>query len=114
MADQLLAEGAGPIVLLANFSLRTPETVAHLVGDARVELVRGDILRINDLFDAFRGEDAVFATAGFLILPLSQNPLGPATNVEGQVNTFEARRYAGARKVVFSSSSPHTPSPART
>ena len=105
VADRLLAEGAGEVVLLDNFSLGTPETVRHLDGDARVRLVKGDILRINELFDAFKGADGVFAIAGFLTLPLSQNPpLGLAVNVEGQVNTFEACRYAGVRKLVFSSS----------
>lgn len=105
VADQLLARGAAKVVLLDNFSLGTPAAVAHLDGDERVQLVRGDILRIGDLFDAFSGADGVFAIAGFLTLPLTQNPpLGLAVNVEGMVNVFEACRFAGARKVVFSSS----------
>lgn len=105
VADRLLAEGAREVVLLDNFSLGTPETVAHLAGDDRVKLLRGDILRINELYDAFKGADGVFAIAGFLTLPLTQNPpLGLAVNVEGQVNVFEACRYAGVKKVVFSSS----------
>ena len=105
VADRLLTEGAGEVLLLDNFSLGTPETVAHLEGDARVRLVKGDILRINELYDAFKGAAGVFAIAGFLTLPLSQNPpLGLAVNVEGQVNVFEACRYAGVKKVIFSSS----------
>ncbi|MBV1690930.1 NAD-dependent epimerase/dehydratase family protein [Novosphingobium sp. G106] len=105
VADRLLAEGAREVVLLDNFSLGTPETVAHLAGDDRVKLLKGDILRINELYDAFKGADGVFAIAGFLTLPLTQNPpLGLAVNVEGQVNVFEACRYAGVKKVVFSSS----------
>lgn len=105
VADRLLAEGAREVVLLDNFSLGTPEAVAHLEGDARVKLLRGDILRINELYDAFAGADGVFAIAGFLTIPLTQNPpLGLAVNVEGQVNTFEACRYAGVKKVIFSSS----------
>ncbi|MDE2405082.1 MAG: NAD-dependent epimerase/dehydratase family protein [Sphingomonadales bacterium] len=105
VADRLLAEGAGGVVLLDNFSLGTPEAVAHLDGDPRVRLIKGDILRVNDLYDAFKGAAGVFSIAGFLTLPLSQNPsLGLAVNVEGQVNVFEACRYAGVRKVVFSSS----------
>lgn len=110
VADRLLAEGAREVVLLDNFALGTPETVTHLSGDKRVKLVRGDILRINELYDVFKGSDGkgadgVFAIAGFLTLPLSQNPpLGLAVNVEGQVNVFEACRYAGVKKVVFSSS----------
>lgn len=105
VADTLLAQGAREVVLLDNFSLGTPETVSHLAGDSRVKLVRGDILRINELYDAFEGADGVFAIAGFLTLPLSQNPpLGLAVNVEGQVNVFEACRYRGVGKVIFSSS----------
>ena len=105
VADALLAAGAGEVVLLDNFSLGTPETVAHLEGEARVRLVRGDILRINELYDAVAGAQGVFAIAGFLTIPMSQNPpLGLAVNVEGQVNTFEACRYAGVKKLVFSSS----------
>ena len=105
VADVLLAEGAREVVLLDNFSLGTPETVSHLDGDPRVRLLKGDILRINELFDAFKGADGVFSIAGFLTLPLSQNPpLGLAVNVEGQVNVFEACRYAGVKKVIFSSS----------
>jgi UDP-glucose 4-epimerase len=105
VADALLAGDAGEVVLLDNFSLGTPETVAHLDGEPRVKLVKGDILRVGDLYDAFKGAQGVFAIAGFLTLPLSQNPpLGLAVNVEGMVNTFEACRYAGVKKVVFSSS----------
>ncbi|MFT3966278.1 MAG: NAD-dependent epimerase/dehydratase family protein [Sphingobium sp.] len=105
VADRLLADGANEVVLLDNFALGTPETVAHLTGDGRVKLIKGDILRVNELFDAFRGADGIFAIAGFLTLPLSQNPpLGLAVNVEGQINVFEACRYAGVKKLVFSSS----------
>jgi UDP-glucose 4-epimerase len=105
VAEQLLAQGAGEVVLLDNYALGSPDTVKTLLGDARVKLVRGDILRISELYDAFDGADGVFAIAGFLTLPLSQNPgLGLAVNVDGQVNVFEACRYRNVKKVVFSSS----------
>lgn len=96
---------AREVVLLDNFALGTPDTVRDLLGEARIKLVRGDILRVNELYDAFAEADGVFAIAGFLTLPLSQNPaLGLAVNVDGQVNVFEACRYRGVKKVVFSSS----------
>ncbi len=105
VADALLAQDAREVVLLDNFALGTPEAVAHLKDDARVKLVRGDILRVGELYDALAGADGVFAIAGFLTLPLTQNPpLGLAVNVDGQVNVFEACRYRGVKKVVFSSS----------
>ncbi|MCX7864252.1 MAG: NAD-dependent epimerase/dehydratase family protein [Novosphingobium sp.] len=105
VADRLLADGAAKVVLLDNFALGTPQAIAHLEGNERVRLIRGDILRVSELFDAFAGADGVFAIAGFLTLPLVQNPpLGLAVNVDGIVNVFEACRFAGVRKVVFSSS----------
>lgn len=105
VAEELLAQDAGEVVLLDNFALGAPEAVADLLRDPRVRLVRGDILRINELYDAFSGADGVFAIAGFLTLPLTQNPpLGLAVNVEGQLNVFEACRYQKVKKLVFSSS----------
>jgi UDP-glucose 4-epimerase len=105
VADVLLAQEAREVVLLDNFALGTPETVSHLLKDGRVKLVRGDILRVNELYDVFADADGVFAIAGFLTLPLTLNPpLGLAVNVDGQINVFEACRYRGVKKVVFSSS----------
>jgi UDP-glucose 4-epimerase len=105
VAEQLIDQGAREVVLLDNYALGSPDTVRSLLENPRIKLVRGDILRINELYDAFEGADGVFAIAGFLTLPLSQNPsLGLAVNVDGQVNIFEACRYRGVKKVVFSSS----------
>jgi UDP-glucose 4-epimerase len=105
VAEQLIGQGAGEVVLLDNYALGSPDTVRSLLENPRIKLVRGDILRINELYDAFEGADGVFAIAGFLTLPLSQNPsLGLAVNVDGQVNIFEACRYRDVKKVVFSSS----------
>ncbi len=105
IADTLLADGAREVRLFDNFSLGTPETIAHLMQDPRVKLIRGDILRLNELIDAFQGVDGVFALAGFLTLPMSQNPsLGIAVNTSGLVNTLEACRIAKVRRIIFSSS----------
>ncbi len=51
-------------MLLDNLALGAPGTVADLVKDQRVTLMRGDILRIHELYDAFAGADGVFAVAG--------------------------------------------------
>lgn len=105
IAEQLLQAGAREIVLIDNFALSTADMVQGIIGDPRIKLVRGDILRVNELFDAFEGVDGVFAVAGFLTLPLSLNPpLGVAVNVQGMINVHEACRYRGVGKVVFSSS----------
>lgn len=105
IAEQLLAQNAAQITLLDNFSLGTPSIVEPLLKDKRVKLVRGDLLRINELYDAFDGVDGVFAVAAFLTIPLSANPaLGLDVNIRGLQNLLEACRYRGVKKVVFSSS----------
>jgi UDP-glucose 4-epimerase len=105
ITEQLLAAGAREIVLFDNYSLATPEGLGDLVQRPEVKLVRGDILRTNELYDNLEAVDGVFAVAGFLTLPMSANPqLGVAVNVQGMLNTFDACRYRGVGKVVFSSS----------
>lgn len=105
IGEQLLAAGASEVVLFDNYSLGSPDSLGDLAGDPRVKLVRGDILRVDELFDAFDGASGVFAVAGFLTLPLSQKPgLGLAVNVQGHANVLEACRYRGVKRVAFSSS----------
>ncbi len=105
LTDALLAGGAAEVRLVENFALGSPDTIAHLSGNPKVKLVRGDVTRLNELLDVFKGADGVFALAGFLTLPMSQNPaLGVQVNGTGMVNTLEACRHAGVKRVVFSSS----------
>ena len=105
ITNHLLEAGAREVLLFDNYSLGTEATVSGVLSDKRVKLVRGDILRINELFDAFEDAAGVFAVAGFLTLPLSLNPsLGLAVNVNGMLNICEAARYRGGVKVIFSSS----------
>lgn len=105
ITEVLLSRGAQHVTLFDNYSLSTPETVGDLLKDSRVKVVRGDILRIGELYDAFEGAQGVFSVAAFLTLPLSQNPaLGLTVNVQGQNNVLEACRYQGVQKTVFSSS----------
>lgn len=105
ITEHLLKAGAREVILFDNYSLGSPDTIQDLSRDPRVKVLRGDILRINELYDALDGVNGVFAAAGFLTLPLSLNPsLGLSVNVMGQLNVFEACRYRNVGKVVFSSS----------
>lgn len=105
ITQHLLRGGAREVVLFDNFALGTMDTVSGVVSDPRVKFARGDILRTNELFDAFENAAGVFAVAGFLTLPLSLNPqLGLAVNVQGMLNICEASRYRGGVKVIFASS----------
>lgn len=105
IADQLLADGAREVRLLDNYSLGTPSTIAHLNDEPRVKRLRGDVMRLPDLLDAMKDVEGVFALAGYLTLPMAQDPLtGVSVNTLGMVNTLEACRFSGVRRVVFSSS----------
>jgi UDP-glucose 4-epimerase len=105
LADALLAAGAAEVRLLDNFAFGLPETIAHLQAEPRVKQIRGDVLRMNELLEAANGADGIFALAGFLTIPMLQNPaLGVQVNTLGLLNTLEAARFAGVRRVVFSSS----------
>jgi UDP-glucose 4-epimerase len=105
IADRLLADGATEVRLLDNYSLGTPATIAHLDDEPRVKRIRGDVLRLPDLLEATAGADGVFALAGFLTLPMAQDPTaGLSVNTLGMVNTLEACRFSGVRRIVFSSS----------
>ena len=105
LADALLADGAAEVRLLDNFAFGTPDTIAHLSAEPRVKLVRGDVLRLNEVLEASQGTDGIFALAGFLTIPMLQNPaLGVQVNTVGLLNTLEAARFAAVRRVVFSSS----------
>lgn len=105
LADALLAGDASEVRLLDNFTLGTPDTISHLLAEPRVKLIRGDVLRLNEVLEAATGTDGIFALAGFLTIPMLQNPaLGVQVNTIGLLNTLEAARFAEARRVVFSSS----------
>ena len=105
IADQLLADGAKEVRLLDNYSLGTPSTIAHLNDEPRIKRIKGDVMRMPDLLEAMQDVDGVFALAGYLTLPMAQDPLtGVSVNTLGMVNTLEACRFSGVRRVIFSSS----------
>jgi UDP-glucose 4-epimerase len=105
LTDALLEAGASEVRLLDNFSLGTPDTIAHLLEDRRVRLIRGDILRLTEVLEAAEDVDGIFALAGFLTIPMLAKPsLGVQVNTVGLLNTLEAARFAKVRRVVFSSS----------
>ncbi len=105
LADQLLAEGASEVRLLDNYSLGAPAAIAHLANEPRIKPIRGDVLRLPDLLDGTKDVDGVFALAGYLTLPMAQDPpTGVSVNTLGMVNTLEACRFNGVRRVIFSSS----------
>lgn len=105
IADHLLQEGAKKIILFDNGSIGGSTTIAHLLGDPRVHALRGDILRINELYDALEDVDGVFHTAYFITRPLADNVwAGMDVNVRGLMNVLQACQWRRVPKLVYSSS----------
>lgn len=65
LADALLAAGGASVRLFDNFALGTPETIAHLMREPRVTLIRGDVLRLAELLEASQGAHGTFALRAF-------------------------------------------------
>ena len=106
IAAQLLSGGASEVLILDTLALGTTDNIKDVLTDSRCTFVRGDILRINELYDAFQNATGVFSVAGFLSAPMNANPwLGIDVNIRGVQNVMEAARYTGVKKVIFSSSS---------
>jgi UDP-glucose 4-epimerase len=105
IAEHLLAAGAAEVILFDNAAIGSPTAVDHLATDKRIRLVRGDILRLNEVYDALDGVGGVFHPAYFITIPLSQNLwAGMDVNVRGLMNVLEACRWRGVRKIIYSSS----------
>ena len=105
IGEQLLAGGAREVVLLDNLSLGSTQTMQPMLADPRCTFVRGDVLRLNDLFDALANADGVFVVAGIMASTIGENAwMGLDVNIRGVQNALEACRYQGVKKIVFSSS----------
>ena len=104
-ADQLLAAGVKEVVLLDNVAFGTPEAIAHLKGDPRVRIVKGDLMRLPDLLAATEGMDGVLHLAAYMTLGFAQTPWEAIdVNLRGAQNMLEACRVNKVKKVVFASS----------
>jgi UDP-glucose 4-epimerase len=92
-------------VLLDNLSLCSSDLLQPLLADPRCSLVRGDMMRLHELHDAFENSDGVFCVAALMASSIAKDPwTGLDVNVRGVQNTLEACRQQRVKKVVFSSS----------
>jgi UDP-glucose 4-epimerase len=104
-AGELLSRGAAEVRLLDNFSFGSDEAIAHLRDDPRVNVVRGDVLKLHQLLPATEGLDGVIHLAAFMTLSMDRDPWsGLDVNIRGVQNILEACRANGLRKLVFASS----------
>jgi len=103
LSEQLLGCGYA-VRVLDNFSTGKPENLASFRD--RIELHEGDVRDIAACRKACEGVDYVFHLAALASVPLSvENPfLTNEINVTGTLNVLWAARDAGAKRLVFASS----------
>jgi len=104
LADALIAKGRN-VRILDNFSSGKRENIEYVLD--RIELVEGDLRDADAVRQAVEGVDVIFHQAAVASVPRSISD--PTTtfdaNVTGTLNLLLAARDAGARRVVFASSS---------
>lgn len=112
IADQLLSRGH-EIVIYDNFSTGREENIVHFAGDARVRVVRGDILDAQKVDEAVRSSEHVFHMAAAVgVAEVNADPLGVIlTNVHGTENVLSACERHGRSVIIASTSEIYGKSP---
>jgi UDP-glucose 4-epimerase len=105
IADQLVQEGVGEIVVLDNFVRGRRENLALAMAKGPITVIEGDIGDCDLLAHTMRDIDVVFHQAAIRITQCAQEPrLALEVLVDGTFNVLEAAVKARVRKVVAASS----------
>ena len=105
IVDQLIAAGAGEIIVLDNLVRGRRENLAQALTSGRVRLEEGDIRDTALVRQLMSGIDVVFHQAAIRITQCASEPrLALEVLVDGTYEVVEAAADAGVRKVVAASS----------
>jgi UDP-glucose 4-epimerase len=105
VVDQLVAAGAGEIVVLDNLVRGRRANLASVLTSGNVRLVEGDIRDRSLVTQLMAGTDLVFHLAAIRITQCATEPrLALEVLVDGTYEIVEAAAEAGVRKVIASSS----------
>jgi UDP-glucose 4-epimerase len=105
VVDQLVAAGAGEVVILDNLARGRRENLASVLPSGKVQLVEGDIRDRGLVTKLMAGTDLVFHLAAIRITQCVTEPrLALEVLVDGAYEIVEAAAEAGVRKVIASSS----------
>lgn len=69
-----------------------------------VEMVEGDVLDLDAVFESLRGVKGIFHLAGIISIMPGSNPTVRRVNVEGTKNILKAAKEKRIRKLVYTSS----------
>lgn len=70
----------------------------------KAEMVEGDVLNIDSLFESMRGIKGIFHLAGVISIMPGPNPFVRRVNVEGTRNILSAARKSGIQRLIYTSS----------
>jgi UDP-glucose 4-epimerase len=105
IADRLVRERVGEIVVLDNLVRGSRDNLEWAMSHGRVRLVVGDIRDQATVAAVTQGVDYVFHQAALRITQCAEEPrLALEVLVDGTYNVLEAAQRAGVRKVVAASS----------
>jgi UDP-glucose 4-epimerase len=105
IVDQLVAAGAGEVVVLDNLVRGRTGNLAEALASGPVRLVEGDIRDRDTVRSLVQGMDVVFHQAAIRINQCAVEPrLALEVLVDGTYEVVEAAADAGVRKVVAASS----------
>ncbi len=105
IVDQLMAAGAGEVIVLDNLVRGRRENLAGALASGQVRLVEGDIRDRRLAAELMAGTDLVFHQAAIRITQCAEEPrLALEVLVDGTFDIVEAAADAGVRKVVAASS----------
>jgi UDP-glucose 4-epimerase len=105
VVDQLVAAGAGEIIVLDNFVRGRRQNLAQALTSDAVRIVEGDIRDRALVAELMHGTDLAFHLAAIRITQCASEPrLALEVLVDGTYDFVEAAAAAGVRKVIASSS----------
>ena len=105
IADQLLRENVGEIILLDNFVRGSKGNISEALESGKTRLIEGDI-RDEDLLDnLLKGIDYCFHMAALRITQCAENPReAKDVMINGTYNLIEACKHHKVKKTILASS----------
>lgn len=101
----LLERGVGEAIVFDPIAFDKDDALGDLKNDARVRMLRGDLMKPHQIIDAMAGVDGAVNLAAYMTLGVSQNPVDAIDlNVRGHTHFLEAARIRGVSKIIFASS----------
>lgn len=104
LAERLISEGLGEVVILDNLSSGFENNISHIRD--RVQFIKGDTRNITDVEKAASGVDYIFHEAAFVSAFDSYNRPEEtnAVNIQGTYNVLEVASKLNVKRVVLASS----------